>query len=285
MLDQVVALLARHLPDRPALAVTRLGEGWDHVVYQVDGDLLVRIRKETDPRDRQEPVRREAALLSALAEWAVLPTPDLVFADPAAGALAYRKLPGVPLSRCPAARRARPAAALGALLGRLHRVPPARVAHLVPCDDRPPERWLPEAERDHRRIAPLLPAADRRRVEDFLGRTPPPAPAALAFCHNDLAGEHVLVDAATGAVTGIIDWTDAAVADPARDLALLYRDLGPDLLDLVLAGYDGPWHEDDHARAVFYARCTLLGDIAYGLRTGEHHYIREGLAQLPHTFA
>jgi hypothetical protein len=38
--------------------------------------------------------------------------------------------------------------------------------------------------------------------------------------------EHVLVDVEANAVTGIIDWTDAAIADPARDLALIYRDFG-----------------------------------------------------------
>lgn len=283
MPDRIPALLARHLPAHRVRSVTRLGEGWDNVVYEVDGELLIRVRKEPDPRRRQEQIRREAGLLTALAEWSPLPTPEVVFADPEAGALAYRKLPGVPLSERPAAESARVAAPLGAFLGSLHRVPVARVAQLAPRDVRPLAQWLREAERDYRRIASLLPAAERRRVEDFLGRTPPAEPTALAFCHNDLAGEHVLVDA--GAITGIIDWTDAAVADPAHDLALLYRDFGPDLFDLTLAGYDGPWHDGDRERAVCYARCTLLGDIAYGLRTGEHHYTREGLALLPRTFA
>jgi aminoglycoside phosphotransferase (APT) family kinase protein len=39
------------------------------------------------------------------------------------------------------------------------------------------------------------------------------------FCHNDLGIEHVLVDPTTLKITAIIDWTDAAVADPAYDLA------------------------------------------------------------------
>jgi len=28
-------------------------------------------------------------------------------------------------------------------------------------------------------------------------------------------------------VTGIIDWSDAAIVDPAHDFGLLHRDLGP----------------------------------------------------------
>ncbi|HEU4494020.1 MAG TPA: phosphotransferase [Rubrobacteraceae bacterium] len=38
---------------------------------------------------------------------------------------------------------------------------------------------------------------------------PWPTPRALAFCHNDLGAEHVLVDAEANTITGIIDWTDA----------------------------------------------------------------------------
>jgi aminoglycoside phosphotransferase (APT) family kinase protein len=34
------------------------------------------------------------------------------------------------------------------------------------------------------------------------------------------------VDVEVSRITGIIDYTEAAITDPARDLALIYRDLG-----------------------------------------------------------
>ncbi len=46
--------------------------------------------------------------------------------------------------------------------------------------------------------------------------------------------EHVLVEPGTATVTGIIDWSDAAMVDPAYDVGLLYRDLGPVALDALL---------------------------------------------------
>ncbi|KWX00844.1 Aminoglycoside phosphotransferase [Carbonactinospora thermoautotrophica] len=114
-------------------------------------------------------------------------------------------------------------------------------------------------------------AAARRLVEGFLGRTPPAEPHAVAFCHNDLGSEHVLVDVEANTVTGVIDWTDidwtdAAIADPVHDIALIYRDLGPEIFDLTLAHYEGHCDDADRERAVFYARCSLLEDIAYGVR-------------------
>ena len=74
-------------------------------------------------------------------------------------------------------------------------------------------------------------------------------------------------------------------ADPVHDLALFYRDLGPEVFDLTLAHYTGRLDEAARERAIFYAHCALLEDLAYGIRTGTHRYIDEALAHLAHTFA
>jgi aminoglycoside phosphotransferase (APT) family kinase protein len=154
---------------------------------------------------------------------------------------------------------------------------------LVPNDREPMDAWLAEATDSYGQVAGRLATAARGRVEAFLGESPPPASPALAFCHNDLGSEHVLVDG--GQVSGVIDWTDAAITDPVADLALVYRDLGPEAFDLTVAHYDGAFGERDRERAVFYARCALLEDLAYGFRTGERRYSDAGLAHLGWTFA
>jgi hypothetical protein len=82
-----------------------------------------------------------------------------------------------------------------------------------------------------------------------------------------------------------LDWTDAAIADPARDLALIYRDLGPEACRLVPAHYEGSFGDADRKRAVFYARCKLIEDLAYGLGTpGARRYAEVGLSHLARTF-
>jgi aminoglycoside phosphotransferase (APT) family kinase protein len=170
-------------------------------------------------------------------------------------------------------------------LSRLHQAPLEKVKHLVERDAYPLLAWLEDAQRDYREIVEHLPAAYQHLVEDFLGRTPPAETLATVFCHNDLGAEHVLVDVDANAVSGIIDWTDAAICDPVRDFALIYRDLGPEVFELMVACYDGRFHDADRERAVFYARCKLLEDIAYGVRTpSAHPYAEAGLAHLAQTF-
>ena len=277
----VAAVVGRHLAGYEVRSVVRLGGGLDNVVYLVNGELVVRGSREVDPAG----TRREAELLGVVAGFSSLPVPELVFVDVEAGVLAYRKLPGVPLLGHPVAEPARLAAPLGEFVGRLHQAPLAEMERLVPRDHHPPPAWLEEAERDYRDVVGHVPAAARPLVEAFLGSPPPPEPTALAFCHNDLGSEHVLVDVQTTTVTGVIDWTDAAIADPAYDLALLRRDLGLEFLDLMLAHYGEPWDDADSERARFYARCALLEDLAYGVRTGARLYAEAALAHLDPTFA
>jgi len=283
-MDEIRTLLPRHLPGYEARSITRLGGGLDNAAYEVNGELIVRASKETDPALRSESTQREAQLLAVVAGLSTLPVPEPVFVDAEAGLLAYVKLPGVPLIDHPVTEPARLAPALGWFLSRLHQAPLEKVEELVGWDAYPLLAWREDTERDYREIVEHISAAARPLVEDFLGRTPPAEPRAAAFCHNDLGAEHVLVHVEANAVTGIIDWTDAAITDPARDLALIYRDLGPEFFELMVACYDGRFDNADRERAVFYARCKLLEDIAYGVRTGARPYAEAGLAHLARTF-
>ncbi len=56
------------------------------------------------------------------------------------------------------------------------------------------------------------------------------------------------MDVGASAITGIIDWTDAAITDPARDLAPVYRDLGPKVFELTLDHYGGYFDDADRER-------------------------------------
>jgi aminoglycoside phosphotransferase (APT) family kinase protein len=269
-----------------------LGAGQDNVAYEVGGDLIVRFGKEPDPDARSARVDREGRLLAVVAAVSPLPVPEPVFVDPEAGCLAYRRLPGRPLLDLPAGRRAARsvpvAEALGGLLAALHAVPADRVAGLVDVDDQPLPEWLREAAELNDALGAAVPDRYRSAVARFLADPPPePHPGPLVFSHNDLGIEHVLVDPETLAVTGILDWTDAAMVDPAYDFGLLHRDLGPDAVTTALGAYSlsivdsMPGLRD---RALFYARCSALEDLAYGLDSGEQRYATQSLLAMQWLF-
>jgi aminoglycoside phosphotransferase (APT) family kinase protein len=86
-------------------------------------------------------------------------------------------------------------------------------------------------------------------------------------------------------VTGVIDWGDAAIVDPAIDFGLLYRDLGP-AADAAMGSYRTEVNDlvALQERAVFYARCSVFEDLAYGLQTGRDRYVDKSLAALAWLF-
>lgn len=285
MSDEIRLALARHLPDLAVDTVVRIGGGLDNVAYEVDGRLVVRQSRLSDPEVREVTVRRDAMLLAAVAQWSTLPVPTVEFADPDAGVLAYAKLPGTPLLDQPVADPPTLARVLGEFLTRLHEAPVTAMRQFVEPDDERLWVWLADAREDYDDdVAALLSGSQRALVEAFLAVPPPPEAPLAAFCHNDLGAEHILVEPRSGAVTGVIDWTDAAIADPARDLARIYRDLGPGLTERVLAHYGGTLDPHAPERIRFYARCALIEDVAYGLRTGQRRYVDAGLAHLGWTF-
>lgn len=281
MTGDIRALLARHLPGYRVETVTLSGEGLDNAAYEVNGDIMVRLRKAADPQT----VQRETALLAAVRELSTLPVPEVLFADAESGVLVYRKLPGVPLHGNPVPDPSRLAEPLGRFLSVLHAAPVDEMRELAPPDLYPSATLLRDAELDYRDVESYVPAAQRPLVERFLAGSAPADPPVLTFCHNDLGSEHLLVDPATGEITGVLDWSDAAVTDPAHDFARIYRDLGPDVFDLVLSHYDGPLGEEDRTRVAFHARCALIEDLAYGLSTGPRQYADAALAALARTFA
>ncbi|MBU2666389.1 aminoglycoside phosphotransferase family protein [Actinoplanes bogorensis] len=240
-----------------------MGEGLDNIAYEVDGELIVRFSKAAGSD-------REARLLTVVAGLSPVPVPTPIFADAARGCLAYRKLPGTSLLDLPWPQRSGCAAPLNRLLEVLHAAPVSLFEGLVEEDDLPGGEWLSEAAEFYAEVAAIIPAVFHGRIEAFLAAPPPAGGYELVFSHNDLGAEHVLVDD-SGAVTGILDWSDAAFADPAYDFALLLRDLGPAAIRP---------RDDIAERALFYARCSVLEDLAYGV----DRYVRNGLAALEWLF-
>jgi len=287
----VHSVVVARMPGYRIDSVVRLRDGLDNVAYEVNGELIVRFSKEPDLARRTALLDREARLLAFLADMSPLPVPQPTIIAAEHGCLAYLKLPGIPLLDMPRRQRSDHgtsiAAMLGGLLTALHAVPVERTTDLVDTDDHPLAEWRREAAEHYRAVAARVPPVRRRPVEAFLAAAPPPDGGYTpVFSHNDLGIEHVLVDPVAWTVSGVIDWSDAAVVDPARDFGLLCRDLGPDALRAAIGGYrtDNNDVAALRERAVFYARCGVFEDLAYGMETGRESYVDKSLAALEWLF-
>jgi aminoglycoside phosphotransferase (APT) family kinase protein len=242
--ERATRALRAHAPQLLHTELTELGQGLDNTAY-VAGGLVLRVADDGD-------AEREARLLDALAPHLSIAIPTPRFADAKAGVLAYERIAGRPLLG-----RLVPAGAgrrLGCLLRELHAIEPATMENVIQTDDADPSEWLEDLEGPSDLVGVVRasrPQRTRQRV----------------VAHADLGAEHILE--LDGTLTGIIDWSDAAITDPALDFARVYRDFGPVVLDEVIEAYGVP---PAMARVEFFARCAALEDLAFGIQTRRREY-------------
>ncbi|MEV5977004.1 macrolide 2'-phosphotransferase [Streptomyces sp. NPDC052114] len=215
--------------------------------------------------------------------------------------IAYPRLPGSPAGTedartlrytwaiDPCARGADYPDAVARVLAALHAVPP-RVATAAGVRHVPAARSREHAARqlDDARAAFGLPAArcrDWRRwlADDDAWHADP------VLVHGDVHPGHTLVARSAdggGRLTGLLDWTNARVDDPALDFVDQYYAGGPAVLDAVLDAYRRHggrvrprMREHIVARAGFlWVHVSLLG-----LRTGRPHLVDTAVGHLRST--
>ncbi|GAA5440960.1 hypothetical protein Dcae01_02488 [Deinococcus caeni] len=145
-------------------------------------------------------------------------------------------------------------------------------------DLEPSGRDWRDAELDDLAVAAgagVLPAADAwaarvRAAPDLRRAVPVPI-------HGDFVAEHVSLDG-QGRLSGVLDWSDAALGDPARDLAGLIHWGNAGLLAAARVAYaaSGPSCGAVWERAAWYALCRALGDLAFAVGEGPPAYLGSG---------
>ena len=249
-----------------------LAEGWSSTVWEVNDEYVFRFPKRPEIAPG---LRKETRLLPVLAPALPLPVPQFEYVweggAPHQGVfVGYRKIAGTELlpehlgagstttAPCSSATSDTIAGALGGFLTALHRFP-LQEALAAGIAEGSPARWRAQYQAFYQRVRgrvfPLLRVEERQSVaaiwEAFLEDE-------ANFCfypvliHRDLCGEHILYDAQRRTITGIIDWEDAGIGDPAQDFTGLLANFAPEFEAQVLAAYGGPPDARLLSRTRFY---------------------------------
>lgn len=231
------------------------------------------------PRTAESRARlhEEARLLAVMRRYVNVGVPD-VAADDGLPFVAYRLLPGRPLYRhdllrLPDAAQNHFAADLATFLRDLHAIPlPALTEAGLPAAPPPPGSaalWMERLAALRTEVLPHLWADQHAYIEDLFapvldGRLDMSYPPVLI--HNDLASYHLLTDAATGTLTGVLDFGEAGWGDPAADYAALISSYGESFVTRMMA-FD-PTIADLLERTRFRAAYVELEWALKGVRSG-----------------
>jgi aminoglycoside phosphotransferase (APT) family kinase protein len=244
VVDEALArrLLRAQVPSVAAAELSLLGEGWDVTAWLVDRAWVFRFPR----RAAVVPgLARELAVLPRLAPHlpAAIPAavhvgaPSEAFPYPFAGS---RHIAGAELSGNEPHDALAPA--LGAFLRALHAIDPASAgAAALPIDPLGRGDLAARVPRTLARLDELAAAGVWRasaELRDALAATAGLPPSTTrAIVHGDLHLRQILAEA--GALTGVIDWIDICVGDPALDLSILWSLFSPAGRQAFLAHY-GP---------------------------------------------
>jgi aminoglycoside 2''-phosphotransferase len=262
-------VVREQFPDLRVATVKRLGEGWEYDTYVVDDRVVFRFPRQAGGDDFEWEERLHALVASAIGD--IVGIPRITHWGRSSARFPYafaghELIPGVPAND-PSARLD-PALAddIGRVLARLHAIPAdaaiaagAGTAELHKADLaaglEQVRRWVSEVP-EIRRYAP-----DPCAWLDHAVRAPDPYSGPPRFIHDDFQMEHVLVDPATGRLSGIIDW-GGGLGDPARDFSYVLLHGGWSFFQRALTAYDLPLDREFVERTLFSARLGSLGWFA-----------------------
>ncbi len=197
----------------------------------------------------------------------------------------YRKLPGLGGDTSKIVDPHLAARQIGVFLTRLHTYPvdKAREAGVPEAPDLV-AHWREKSREQLRKLNDLNVNMDLlvRYLENdtLVSFQGPPS-----LVHNDIWAEHILIDTCSGGVSGIIDWADAVIGDPAIDFACLYAWYGKSWSENVLAHYTGKLDAEVISRSRYLAVCLAIHCIALGQAQGLVRWVEIGNAALEFVFA
>ncbi|MFI8200587.1 viomycin phosphotransferase [Streptomyces sp. NPDC085942] len=140
-------------------------------------------------------------------------------------------------------------------------------------------QWRRFTEDVRAELFPLMPDSGRLRAERELAALDSLPHLTRAVVHGDLGAENVLWEWTHGLphLSGVLDWDDVTLSDPAEDLAAISAGYGPELLERVLAL--GNWSDQGLLARIAAIRGTFaLQQALYGLRDGDEEELADGLA-------
>ncbi len=289
-LSELKKALRAAWPGRRFHRIRVVESGWANLVLEADDRIVFRI-----PRRREvaKSLDFEIRALELLSHYLTIPIPrpellSTLRRPEGWPFMAYPKLTGIPLSGAPPIGPTgirRLGEFLGTLLTELESVPPRSMLRI---GAQPGSRgeWEKRYRRLFRRFAkvaePAIEPRSRRAVSTSFGRFFDALRGAHyrpIATHLDLGVYNILWDKASNRPTGVIDWEDARLADPAFDLTGLMI-LGPANLRALTDSRMTPEDSTFERRLAFYRQMVPLHDFVNAAEIRNSSMMRKYAAQL-----
>ena len=279
-------LIRNQFPDLCPTKIRLLGVGWDNTAFLVDEARIFRFP------------RRECAVSLLESEWCVLPkiapclplpipipqwkgSPTPSFPWPFIG---YSILPGSTACHANLSEEERGALAepIARFLSRLHAASLISIANEALEKNVSHLHWENLTQKilqNFEEMSRLGLLEKRRELESIVESLQNVrSPTSSAVVHGDFYVRHLLIDG-THRLSGVIDWGDMHLGDPAIDIAIAHSFLPQSAHSKFREAY-GDISEETWALALLRALYSSSTFALYGHHSGDHALLREAFRAL-----
>lgn len=279
--DKYLHILRKYFPSVEQNQIQSFNEGWDYLILVVNNEMVFRFPRREDYA-KKLPI--EVDFLKSFAHKSSVSVPELkLHVDNKMGVYAtYTFISGVQFSSEIAASFNREnllgvAKELGNFLTILHSFPVAKAKQIGIQELNPIAEWEKGLEEIKRRVFPNINTTEQEWItqlyEKFLNNIRG-NPFKVIVSHGDIMSIHIIVDPDKQSLSGIIDFGDIEIADPAFDFGFL--DIyGHGFLAEVYINYKLPRDEHFDLRRKFYRDRLVIGQLKHFLEIKDAKMITE----------
>ncbi|WGG44690.1 aminoglycoside phosphotransferase family protein [Rossellomorea sp. DA94] len=271
--NQLIDIVTRMQPNLQIDEVKTQINGWDNDILILNNEVVYRFPKSKGVAAK---VKDEVALISQLlleSPLVQIPRYESVYLDGEFLGVKYDYLDGESLTDSEVINFIKPqnAEIIGDFLTKLHSIDLSKFkgTKIVPIHTK--EYWEDLYSSVETIVFPYLKQSQKKEInhlfKHFFSNSIFSSTSKKVLIHGDLTIANILFQKDKGLVSGIIDFTDAQVGDPAFDFAGLYWSLGPDFTSEVLSYYQVKDKESIFNRVQsFYGLQPIFHNLLYAIK-------------------
>lgn len=286
---QPVSLLNSFFPDISIRSIKSMGSGFGSDVYLVNEHLVFRFAKNQETAGKFQSEYKLLPLIQPYIGFQI-PNPQWMVLDlkaPVYGIIGYEMVPGIPMSDSLNPTQLKSISnELTSFLVSLHQIPLDGFDKIdIPVNNYTKNELIQIRSEVLPLLKETLTIDEYSNIEDWWEKLLNDKLFHLyepRLCHGDLWYENILVNGDSSRITGIIDFSEISLGDPARDLAVqLY--LGVDFFKTVYNKYISKM---GYACPHFIQRIKLhwelreLIGLQYCIKHGDWDEFREGVEKI-----
>lgn len=270
---EMLAYVKRYFPHLVIKEVKANNSGWDNDLIIINNKLVFRFPKSEEVAAK---VKTEGEILTAVRArnpLLLIPEYEYMDEDDRVKGVKYPVIEGNSLSEYPAniiTCHFENARLLGDFLTKLHSIEVAQVNRTKLTSLHSHSYWESFYKKVERQVFPFFKNKQQEQIAHLFERfleSYEDIPAKKVIIHGDLTTSNIIYNKQKGRISGIIDFTDAQIGDPAFDFAGIYWAYGPDFTKNVLSCYQSSEKTEAIFKRVsnFYGLQPVFHELLYAL--------------------